>query len=123
MAAQNHIFVHIGEHEYQVFFQIPPARNCSTIHASHDVAVRSRMLRNSLTALLFTGCVVAASVANATPVLVTSANSDGSKYAITYFLESSNATTAVYDITLWADTSGNTLGNQTLDSVAVGINL
>jgi hypothetical protein len=81
------------------------------------------MFRNGFTAFMFTGCLVTASAASATPVLVTSPNSDGSKYAITYSLESSNATTAVYDITLWADTSGNTLGNQTLDSVAVGINL
>jgi hypothetical protein len=47
---------------------------------------------------------------------------DGDLFAITYQLESDNGTTSVYDVTLFADTSGNNLGGGHIDAVALGLN-
>jgi len=84
-----------------------------------------RLPRFTGAALLGFGLCALPNAAMATPILSTSTNSDGSKYAITYSLESISATEQIFDITLWADTSGNNIpgGPHLLDAVAVGINL
>jgi hypothetical protein len=64
-------------------------------------------------------------VAAAIPLLSSCPACDGSKYAISYSLESNDGTTATFDVTLWADTSGNNIpgGPHSIDAVAIGISL
>jgi hypothetical protein len=58
--------------------------------------------------------------ASAGPVLTTCADCDGDKFAITFFLDSDNGTNSVYDVSLFADTSGNNLGTHFIFAVALG---
>ena len=58
-------------------------------------------------------------------LLTTCSVCDGSRYALTYYLDSDNGTVSEFDVTLLADTSGNTLGTLTspvhLDAIAIGL--
>jgi hypothetical protein len=56
-------------------------------------------------------------------ILTTCSACDGDRFAITYFLESDDGTTSVYDVTLLADTSGNNIGGtHHIDAVAIALN-
>ena len=73
-------------------------------------------------------CAVAAmlcisSLAKADIILSSCGACDGSKFGLAYSLDSDNGTTSIFDITLLADTSGNTLAASAYNAVAIGINL
>jgi hypothetical protein len=72
--------------------------------------------------LLVAGLGFAFAVANSAygTTLTTCPDCDGDKFAITYSFESDNGTTSIYDVTLFADTSGNNLGGGHIDAVALG---
>jgi hypothetical protein len=55
-------------------------------------------------------------------VLTTCPDCDGGLFAITFHLDSDNGTTSIFDVTLLADTSGNSLGPAHINAVAIGLN-